>query len=87
MEIDHVLARDGQELAGGEAKKEQERVDKEVKKYSDPKNAEKEQVRDEKQVDMFLRALRFSNGHREWREGRSVVVYDLAGDPNFHPRK
>jgi hypothetical protein len=58
-----------------------------VKKYSDSKNVEKEHVRDEKQVDMFLRALRFSNGHRERREGRSVVVYDLAGDPKFHPRK
>lgn len=87
MEINHVLARDGKELTGSDAKKEQEHADKEVKKYSDAANAKKEQDKDEKQLDLFLRALRFTNGHRESRGGRSVVVYDLTGDPNFHPHK
>lgn len=87
MEIDHVLARDGKDLSPGDARREQEHVDKEVKKYSDLKNVEKQEREDEKQVDLFLRALRYSNGRRESREGRSVVVYDLSGDPSFHPRK
>lgn len=87
VEIDHLLARDGKAIIGGDAKKEQERVDKQVKKYSDRSNVEKAEAEDEKQVDMFLRALSFYNGRREQRENRSIVVYDLAGDPNFHPRR
>jgi hypothetical protein len=87
MEINHAQSRDGQPLSGGDAKKEQARVDKEVKKYSDRANVEKEQEHDEKQADTFLRALSFSNGRREQRESRSVVIYDLAGDPNFHPHR
>ncbi len=86
VEIDHVLARDGKELTGDAAKKEQERVDREVKKYSDPKQRQKAEAKDEKQVDMFLRALKFSNGRREIRAGRNIVTYSLASDPAFHPK-
>jgi hypothetical protein len=87
MEINHVQSRDGIPLDGREAKKEQERVDKQVKKYSDRANVEKEQAEDERQMDTFLRALNFYNGRREQRENRSMIVYDLAGDPDFHPRR
>lgn len=85
--IGHVLERDGKPLSGNEAKKEQERIDKLVKKYSDAKRADKDEEEMERQLDAFLRAQRFSNGRREQRNGRSIVVYDLAGDPNFHPQK
>ncbi len=37
-------------------------------------------------LDSFLKAQRFSNGRREQRDGRSIVGYDLSGDPNFHPK-
>jgi len=87
MEIEHLQSRDGVPLSAGAAKKEQARVDKEVKKYSDRSKVEKEQAQNEKQVDMFLRALSFSNGRRERHDNRSIVVYDLAGDPNFRPRR
>ena len=43
--IEHTLARDGLELTGNDAKKEQERVDKQVKKYSDPKKLRKRRPR------------------------------------------
>jgi hypothetical protein len=86
MQIDHVLARNGKDLTGGDAKKEQERVDNRVKKYSNPKEVSKQQDRAEKQIDMFLRAQRLTNGRREVRNGRSTLIYDLTGDPNFHPR-
>ena len=86
MQIEHTLERDGKPLGESEARKEQERVDKEVKKYSDPKEAEKAQVRGEKQADMFLRALQLKNGRRELRNGRSTLLYDLSGDPGFRPR-
>jgi hypothetical protein len=86
MKIDHLLARDGKDLSRGDARKEQERVDKEVKKYSDPKEVSKRQDRAEKQFDMFLRAQRFTNGRRETRNGRNTVIYDLTGDAGFHPK-
>jgi hypothetical protein len=85
--VDHVLARDGKALAGDDARKEQERTDKEVKKYTDVKKVEETDEQMERELTAFLAAVRFSNGHREERDGRSVVVYDLIGDPSFHPRK
>jgi hypothetical protein len=87
MEINHAQSRDGKALTGGDAKREQERVDKEVKKYSDRTKVEKEQAEDEKQADTFLRALSFYNGRREQRDNRSIVIYDLAGDPSFKPHR
>lgn len=86
FEIDHVLKRDGKALEKGDAKKEQERVDKEVKKYSDRAQADKASAKGEKQADMVLRALRFENGHRETRAGRETIAYELSGDPAFHPK-
>jgi hypothetical protein len=87
VQINHVIERDGQPLSTGESKKEQERVDQQVRKFSDRRNVEENQARSEEHIDRFLRALRFLNGYREQRQSRSVVVYDLSGDPDFHPRK
>ena len=86
MQIDHVLAKDGKELKGGDAEKEQKRVDKEVKKFSDPRQVQKVQERREKQFEVFLRAQRFLHGHRATRNGRSTLIYDLASDDNFKPK-
>jgi len=83
QQIDHLLEKDGKELAGNEAKKEQQRTDKEVRKYSDKKNVEKIQDENAKQLNTFMRALRYKNGRRETRETGPVIVYDMAGDPAF----
>ena len=87
IEIEHTLERDGKPLSPSDARKEQERVDKEVRKYSDKKEAEKAHSREEKEADIFLRALALRNGKRRVADGRSLLFYDLAGDPTFHPRK
>ena len=86
VEVDHLLGRDGKPLSSAEAKKEQDRVNYEVKKYSKPKEVEKRQAEDEKQIDMFLRALKFANERREVRDGRSTIVFDLQGDPSYHAK-
>ncbi|HEX4748165.1 MAG TPA: hypothetical protein VH302_01365 [Bryobacteraceae bacterium] len=86
VEVDHLLKRDGKPLSAGDAKKEQDRVNYEAKKYSNLKNVEKRQQEDEKQIDMFLRALKFTNERRERRDGRSTIVFDLKGDPDFHAK-
>jgi hypothetical protein len=86
QEISHLLSKDGRPLTGDAARKEQEKVDKEVKKFSDLKQVSKADQEDEKQADMLLRALRYTNGRRNSENGRSVISYDLSGDPNFRPR-
>jgi len=87
IQLEHILARNGVPLSGRDARKEQQHVDNDVRRFSDPKQAQGEISRSENQEDLFLRALRFSNGHRETRNNRSIVVYDLSGDPSFHPKK
>ena len=84
-EISHLLVKDGKPLSGSDEKREQDRVTKEVKKYTDLKKVKEIEDKEQKQLEMFLKALRYSNGHREFRENRSVVVFDLSGDPKFHP--
>jgi hypothetical protein len=86
IEVNHLLSRDGKPLSAGDAKKEQDRVNYEVKKYSDPKQVEKRQAQDEKQVEMFMRALRFTDERRQQRDGRNTIVFDLSGDRDFRTR-
>jgi len=86
QEIDHTVSKDGKPLSADAAKKELERVNKQVRKYSDPKQVKKAQQEEEKQTELFLKALRYTNGRRDYREGRAVVSYDLSGDPAFHPK-
>jgi hypothetical protein len=85
--IAHVLSRNGRDLSGTEAKKEQERVDYEVKKYSNRAQAMKRQEQAERQIEVFLRSQQLLNGRRQIRDHRSTLLYDLNGDPRFHPEK
>ncbi len=87
VEVNHDLTRDGKPLSAEAAKKEQDRVNYEVKKYSDLKNVQKREAEDEKEIDTFLRALKFNNERREVRDGRNTIVFDLAGDPSYHAKK
>jgi hypothetical protein len=84
-EIDRLLAKDGKPLSASDERKEQERAAKEITKFSDPKQVKKAGDQEQKQIEMFLQALRYTGGHREFRNGQKIVVYDLAGDPDFHP--
>lgn len=86
IQIDHVIARNGKDLTGSEARKEQEKTDGEVKKYSNLKEVEKKQDRRERQTEMFLRAQHLTNGRRESRWGYNTIAFELSGDPKFHPR-
>jgi hypothetical protein len=84
QEINHTLKKNGVPLSDRDAKKERERVAKQVKKFSDPNEVKKQEDREQKQLQSFLHALLYLNGHRETRNGRSTIVYDLRGDPSFH---
>jgi hypothetical protein len=80
-QIDHMMAKDGKPLDESAAHKEQERVDKEVKKYSDPSQRQKEKSEDEKRINSVLRVMQFKNERRDMVDGRSTIVFDISGDP------
>ena len=85
-EIDELTGKDGTQLNADERNKEMGRVQKEIKKDSDLKYIAKRDADNGKQIDMLLRMLRYTNGHRVDREGRSTLAYDLSGDPSVHPK-
>jgi hypothetical protein len=85
-EIDELTSKDGKRLSEGEKNKETERVQKEIKKDSDAKYITKRDAEDDKQLDTLLHMLRYTNGHRVDRGGRSTLAYDLSGDPSVHPK-
>lgn len=86
QEIDELTAKDGKSLDADGKKKEAERVQERIKKDSDAKYVAKKEEENEKQVDMLLHMLRYTNGHRVEANGRSLLVYDLTGDPTVHPK-
>ena len=85
-EIDELTGKDGNALNADQRKKETERVQKEIQKDSDAKYIAKRDADNGKQIDMLLHMLRYTNGHRIDRGGRSTLAYDLSGDPNVHPK-
>ncbi len=85
-EVDELTGKDGKKLREDQKNKEMERVQKEIKKDSDTKYIAKRDAQEDKQLDTLLHMLRYTNGHREDRGGRSTLAYDLSGDPNIHPK-
>lgn len=85
-EIDELTGKDGKPLSADEKNKETARVQKEIKKDSDLKYIVKRDAENGKQLDMLLHMLRYTNGHRVDRVGRSTLAYDLSGDPSVHPK-
>jgi hypothetical protein len=85
IQLEHILAKDGVPLSGRGERKEQEHVNKDVTRFSDPNQATGEIDRTGKEVSSFMRAVRFTNGRRETRNGRSIISYDISGDPAYHP--
>lgn len=78
--IQRLVRKNGKDLTPGEAKREQERVEKEVQKYTQPGQEDKD--RDEITVTRLLEIVSFSNPRRVRLNGRSTVVFDFTGDPH-----
>ncbi len=85
QEIDELTAKNGHTLTPDQQKKEEHRVQDEIKKNTDMKYVAKKDADDEKQLDMLLHMLRYTNGHRINLEGRPTLAYNLSGDPDVHP--
>jgi hypothetical protein len=78
--IQRLVRKNGKDLTPDEAKKEQQRVEKEAQKYSQPGQEDKD--RDEITVSRLLEIVSFSNPRRVRLNGRNTVVFDFVGDPH-----
>jgi hypothetical protein len=91
----HLVAKDGQPLAGDEKKREDDRFNKrydELEKKqaelaADPKKRAKKEEQDEAQLSDFLRAETFTNPRRVMFRGHEVIAFDFAGNPDYRPKK
>lgn len=83
MEIERTLSKDGKELTGDAARKEDARVMKQTVKYSDKAYAAKESAKQERQVQDILSAMVLKNGRRQMANGRSTLLYDILPNPHF----
>ena len=85
-QINHVLAKDGQALGSSDARKEQDRVDKEVKKFSDPSQKQKAESEEQKHIESVLRMMQFQNERRVTVSGRPTLQWDISGNLAVQPQ-
>ena len=89
-EIQKLIARDGKTLASSETQKEQERVQKQVLRYTSanpkPASRREEEEEDELHISTFLRAAKFVNLRQENFRGRDVYATDIEPNPGYRPR-
>jgi hypothetical protein len=93
VRVDRVVARDGKPLTPDEAKKEDERIDKEVAKDKERKQKELNKGKDTNSrgddiitLSRILELGTFSNPRRVDFNGRPTILLDYAGDPNAKTR-
>ena len=84
-EIDRVLARNGKPLTPEEKKKQDERVNKETVKYSDPKYKKKADDADAKTIEEIIHLNKVSNERRGTVNGRSTIFFDIHGNQDAKP--
>ena len=86
QEIHELTSKDGKPLNANEQKKEADRVQQQIKKDSDTKYVARKDADNEKQLDVLLRMVRFTDGRRIDLHGRPTLVFHLSGDPDVHPK-
>jgi hypothetical protein len=81
--IERTLQKDGKDLSADDQRKQDDRVMKETMKYSNQANAQKEEDKDNQELEDFMQAMMLANGHRQIVDGRSVLFYDIVPNPKF----
>ncbi len=84
--IERTLQKDGKDLSPDDAHKQDDRVMKETLKYSNQANAQKEEDKQNQELEDFMEAMILANGRRERMNGRSVLFYDIVPNPHFEAR-
>src|SRR5271156_1045921 len=77
-QVEKLVRKDGKDLTPDQAGKEQDRVNKEVVKFSKPGSANPD--KDDITVARLLEIVTFSRPRRVSLNGRNTVVFDFAGD-------
>jgi hypothetical protein len=77
-EIEKLVRKDGKDLAPDQARKEQDRVNKEVTKIS--QEGEGKPDKDDITVGRLLQIVTFSKPRRVSLNGRDTIAFDFAGD-------
>jgi hypothetical protein len=78
--VQKLVRKDGKDLTPDQARKEQDRVNKEVLKISKPgySNPDKDEIT----VSRLLQIVAFSRPRRVQLNGRDTIAFDFAGDPH-----
>src|ERR1700722_5952835 len=76
--VQKLVRKDGKDLTPDQARKEQDRVNKEVLKISQP--GYKDPEKDEITVARLLQIVTFSRPRRVQLNGRDTIAFDFAGD-------
>jgi hypothetical protein len=79
-QVQKLVRKDGKDLTPEQARKEQDRVNKEVLKISKPgyTNPDKDEIT----VSRLLQIVTFSRPRRVQLNGRDTIAFDFAGDPH-----
>ena len=77
-QVEKLIRKDGKDLSPDQARKEQDRVNKEVLKITKP--GYKDSDKDEITVTRLLQIVRFYNPRRVTLNGRDTIAYDFTGD-------
>src|SRR5579859_5544759 len=80
QQIEKLVRKDGKDLTPEQARKEQDRVNKEVLKISKPGYTNPK--RDDITVSRLLQIVTFSRPRRVGLNGRDTIAFDFAGDPH-----
>ena len=85
--ISRQVSKEGKPLDQHEAKKEEQRVDEEIKKARElaAKQARVDENPDEVRVEQILHATVMKNGRYETYRGREALVYDFEPNLQFQP--
>lgn len=78
--VEKLVRKDGKDLTPEQARKEQDRVNKEVLKLSKPGYTKPD--KDEFTVSRLLQIVTFSRPRRVGLNGRDTIAFDFAGDPH-----
>jgi hypothetical protein len=79
-QVQKLVRKDGKDLTPEQARKEQDRVNKEVLKITKPGYSDPD--KDEITVSRLLQIVTFSRPRRVRLNGRDTIAFDFAGDPH-----
>jgi len=84
--IERTLQKDGKDLSADDQRKQDDRVMKKTLKYSNQATAQKEEDKNNQELEDFMKAMMLANGRRESVDGHTVLFYDIVPNPKFEAK-